>query len=136
MRERPPERIPIVRLGDLLLVTIQVEMHDRLATVLEEDLTAAIVKHRAKGVLIDISSVEVIDSFTARMMSEIATISRLLAAQTVVVGMRPSVAITLVEMGLLLSGVQTALNIDLGMALLQSAPGETPSRRSDEDHPL
>lgn len=136
MRERPPERIPIVRLGDLLLVAIQVEMHDRLATVLEEDLAAAIVKHRAKGVLIDISAVEVIDSFTARMMSEIATISRLLAAKTVVVGMRPSVAITLVEMGLLLSGVQTALNIDLGMALLQSAPGETPGRRSDEDHPL
>lgn len=136
MRERPPERIPIIRLGDLLLVAIQVEMHDRLATVLEEDLTAAIIKHRAKGVLIDVSAVEVIDSFTARMMSEIATISRLLAAQTVVVGMRPSVAITLVEMGLLLSGVQTALNIDLGMALLQSAPGETPGRQSDEDHPL
>jgi len=119
--ERPLERIPIIRLGDFLLVAIQVEMHDRLAMVLEDDLTAAIVKQRAKGVLIDISAVEVIDSFTARMLSEIATISRLLAAQTVVVGMRPSVAITLVEMGLLLAGVQTALNIDLGMDLLRSA---------------
>jgi rsbT antagonist protein RsbS len=113
------DRIPILKLGDALLVTIQVDMHDRLATALEEDLTAKIVAHSAKGVLIDISALEIVDSFIGRMLDNIAAVSRILDADTVVVGMRPAVAITLVELGLSLSGVRTALNVDRGMALIQ-----------------
>ena len=115
------ERIPILRMGQYLLVTIQVDMHDRLAMTLQDDLTERIVKDRARGVLIDISSLEVVDSFIGRMLANIAGISRVLDAETVVVGMRPAVAITLVELGMSLPGVRTALNVDQGMTLLQTA---------------
>ena len=114
------ERIPILRMGRYLLVTIQVDMHDQLALALQDDLTQRIVADRAKGVLIDISSLDVVDSFIGRMISNIAAMSRVLDASTVVVGMRPAVAITLVELGLNLEGVRTALNVDKGMALLQA----------------
>src|SRR5262245_7197522 len=110
-------------MGQYLLVTIQVDMHDRLATALQDDLTERIVKTRAKGVLIDISSLEVIDSFIGRMLGNIAAMSRVLDAHTVVVGMRPAVAITLVERGLSLPGLKTALNVEQGMALLRGAVG-------------
>ncbi len=113
------DRIPILKLGDCLLVTIQVDMHDRLANALQEDLTNRIVSHSARGVLIDISALEIVDSFIGRMLDNIAAISRILDARTVVVGMRPAVAITLVELGLTLEGVQTALNVERGMALIQ-----------------
>ena len=112
------DRIPILKIGDALLVTIQVDMHDRLAMALEEDLTAKIVSARARGVLIDISALEIVDSFIGRMLDNIAAVSRMLDADTVVVGMRPAVAITLVELGLSLSGVRTALNVERGMALI------------------
>jgi rsbT antagonist protein RsbS len=113
------DRIPILKLGNALLVTIQVDMHDRLANALEEDLTNKIVTLGAKGVLIDISALEIVDSFMGRMLDNIAAVSRILDAETVVVGMRPAVAITLVELGLSLSGVRTALNVDLGMELIR-----------------
>src|SRR5687767_7608975 len=113
------EKIPILRMGRFLLVTIQVDMHDRLALQLQDDLTERIVKDRAHGVLLDISSLEVVDSFIGRMISNIAAMARVLDAQTVVVGMQPAVAITLVELGLSLEGVRTALNVDKGMALLR-----------------
>ena len=112
------ERIPILRVGELLLVTIQVDMHDRLVMRLQDDLTESIVAHRAKGVLIDISALDIVDSFIGRMINNTAAMARVLDAQTVVVGMQPAVAITLVELGLSLQGVQTALNVDKGMALL------------------
>lgn len=112
------EKIPILRMGRFLLVTIQVDMHDRLALQLQDDLTDRIVKDRAHGVLIDISSLEVVDSFIGRMISNIAAMASVLDARTVVVGMQPAVAITLVELGLSLEGVRTALNVDKGMALL------------------
>ena len=114
------ERIPILKLGKALIVTIQVDMHDRLAVALEEDLTTRIVSTGARGVLIDISALEIVDSFIGRMLDNIAAVSRILDADTVVVGMRPAVAITLVELGLSLSGVKTALNVERGMALIQS----------------
>ncbi|HEV7715631.1 MAG TPA: STAS domain-containing protein [Steroidobacteraceae bacterium] len=113
------EKIPILRMGRFLLVTIQVDMHDRLALQLQDDLTQRIVSDRAHGVLIDISSLEVVDSFIGRMISNIAAMASVLDAQTVVVGMQPAVAITLVELGLSLEGVRTALNVDKGMALLR-----------------
>ena len=113
------ERIPILKMGNALLVTIQVDLHDRLAAVLEEDLTNKIVSARAKGVLIDISALEIVDSFMGRMLDNIASVARILDADTVVVGMRPAVAITLVELGLSLSGVKTALNVERGMKLIQ-----------------
>jgi rsbT antagonist protein RsbS len=112
------ERIPILRMGDLLLVTIQVDMHDRLAMTLQDDLTERIVRDRAKGVLIDISALDLVDSFIGRMISNTAAMARVLDAQTVVVGMQPAVAITLVELGLTLHGVKTALNVEKGMTLL------------------
>ena len=115
------ERIPILRMGRFLLVSIQVDMHDRLAVALQDDLTSKISSSRARGVLIDISALDVVDSFIGRMISNIAAMSRVLDAQTVVVGMRPAVAITLVELGLDLAGVRTALNVEKGMALLQLA---------------
>lgn len=114
------ERIPILKMGSYLLVTIQVDMHDRVAMTLQEELTEQIVSQKARGVLLDISSVNVVDSFIGRMIGNIAGISRVLDAETVVVGMRPAVAITLVELGMALSGVRTALNVDAGMALLKS----------------
>lgn len=113
------ERIPILKMGRYLLVTIQVDMHDRIALALQDDLTDRIVKTRARGVLIDISSLEIVDSFIGRMLGNIAAMARILDAQTVVVGMQPSVAITLVELGLSLTGIRTALNVEKGMALLQ-----------------
>ena len=119
------ERIPILKMGDSLLVSIQVDMHDRLAMTLQDDLTARIVSSRARGVLIDISSLELVDSFIGRMLANIAAMSRVLDAETVVVGMRPAVAITLVELGMSLPGVRTALNVDLGMALLRSSLSST-----------
>lgn len=112
------ERIPILRMGDLLLVTIQVDMHDRLAMQLQDDLTERIVSDGAKGVLIDISALDLVDSFIGRMISNTAAMARVLDARTVVVGMQPAVAITLVELGLTLHGVKTALNVEKGMALL------------------
>ncbi|NGZ83681.1 STAS domain-containing protein [Duganella aceris] len=112
------ERIPILRIGDLLLVTIQVDMHDRLAMTLQDDLTERIVRDAAKGVLIDISALDLVDSFIGRMISNTAAMARVLDAQTVLVGMQPAVAITLVELGLTLPGVKTALNVEKGMALL------------------
>ena len=105
-------------MGDLLLVTIQVDMHDRLAMTLQDDLTERIVRDNAKGVLIDISALDLVDSFIGRMISNTAAMARVLDARTVVVGMQPAVAITLVELGLTLHGVKTALNVEKGMALL------------------
>jgi rsbT antagonist protein RsbS len=114
------ERIPILKMGSCLLVTIQVDMHDRLALALQEDLTDRISKTSARGVLIDISSLEMVDSFIGRMFANIAAMARVLDATTVVVGMQPAVAITLVELGLSLPGVRTALNVERGMALLRT----------------
>jgi rsbT antagonist protein RsbS len=115
------ERIPILKLGVSLIVSIQVDMHDRLAMTLQDDLTEQIVKQRARGVLIDISALEIVDSFIGRMLANIAAMARVLDAATVVVGMRPAVAITLVELGLALPGVQTALNVEKGMALIEAS---------------
>ena len=113
------ERIPILKMGRFLLVTIQVDMHDRLALALQDDLTQRIVRDSARGVLIDISSLEIVDSFIGRVLGNIAAMSRVLDAETVVVGMQPAVAITLVELGLSLPGVRTALNVERGMELLR-----------------
>ncbi len=115
------DRIPILKLGDFLLVTIQVDMHDQLAMVLQEELTNRIVTDSARGVLIDISTLDIVDSFIGRMLSNIAGMARVLDAETVVVGMQPSVAITLVELGLSLPGIRTALNVDRGMNLLKAS---------------
>jgi rsbT antagonist protein RsbS len=115
------ERIPVLRIGRCLLVSIQVDMHDRLAITLQDDLTQRIVQDRAKGVLIDISSLDVVDSFIGRTIGNIAAMSRVLDAHTVLVGMQPAVAITLVELGLELPGVRTALNVERGMAMLAGA---------------
>jgi rsbT antagonist protein RsbS len=118
------DRIPILKIGSFLLVTVQVDMHDRLAMQLQDDLTSRIVQVRARGVLIDISTLEIVDSFIGRMIANIAAMARVLDAETVVVGMQPAVAITLVELGLSLEGVRTALNVDKGMALLQQRLGD------------
>jgi len=112
------ERIPILRMGTFLLITIQVDMHDRLAMQLQDDVTARIAEWGSGGVLIDISSLEIVDSFIGRMLANIAAMSRVLGAETVVVGMQPAVAITLVELGMSLPGVRTALNVEAGMELL------------------
>ncbi|MGV7210523.1 STAS domain-containing protein [Oxalobacteraceae bacterium A2-2] len=117
------ERIPILRIGKLLLVSIQVDMHDRLAMALQDDLTERIVQEHAKGVLIDISALDLVDSFIGRMISNTAAMARVLDAETVLVGMQPAVAITLVELGLTLPGVKTALNVEKGMALLGKLGG-------------
>ena len=113
-------RIPILRIGKLLLVSIQVDMHDEVAIALQDDLTNAVTHHNAKGVLIDISAVEMVDSFIARVIANLSSMSRILDATTVVVGMQPAVAITLVELGVSMEGVRTALNVERGMALLQA----------------
>jgi rsbT antagonist protein RsbS len=115
------EKIPILRMGEFLLVTIQVDMHDRLAIALQDDLTNRISQTGARGVLIDISSLEIVDSFIGRMIGNIAAMSRVLDAETVVVGMQPAVAITLVELGMSLPGVKTALNVDAGMEHLRQS---------------
>ena len=127
------ERIPILRMGDFLLVTIQVDMYDQLAMTLQDDLTSAISKTSARGVLIDISSLEMVDSFIGRMLANISSMSRVLDAETVVVGMQPAVAITLVELGMSLTGVKTALNVEKGMILLRSAAGWEPQGADGAD---
>jgi rsbT antagonist protein RsbS len=119
------ERIPILKMGNFLLVTIQVDMHDRLAMTLQDDLTNRIAQTQAHGVLIDISGLEIVDSFIGRVLGNIARMSRVLDAETVVVGMQPAVAITLVELGLSLTGIRTALNVEKGMSLLRSSLNET-----------
>ena len=132
------ERIPILKMGPVLLVSIQVDMHDQLAMTLQDDLTDRIVKTRARGVLIDISSLEVVDSFIGRMLGNIAAMSKVLDAETVVVGMRPAVAITLVELGMSFSGVRTALNVERAMEMLQVATADgpaTPGEGADGRHP-
>jgi rsbT antagonist protein RsbS len=113
------ERIPILRMGKCLLVTIQVDMHDQLAMALQNDLATAIAARESRGVLIDISGLEMVDSFIGRMIANTAAMGRILDAETVVVGMRPSVAITLVELGLSLPGIHTALDVERGLALLE-----------------
>src|SRR4030081_1482094 len=118
------ERIPILRMGQFLLVTIQVDMHDRLAVQLQDDLTEKISEWSSRGVLIDISTLEIVDSFIGRMLANIAAMARVLDAETVVVGMQPAVAITLVELGMSLSGVRTALNVETGMELLYELRGD------------
>jgi len=126
------ERIPILRMGEFLLVTIQVDMHDRLATVLQDDLANRISATRARGVLIDISALDMVDSFIARMFGDIAQMARVMDAETALVGMQPSVAITLAEMGVSLTGVRTALNVEKGMALLRAKMEE---ERADDHAP-
>lgn len=126
------ERIPILKMENFLLVTIQVDMHDQLAMTLQDDLTNKIVETGARAVLIDISALDIVDSFIGRMLAGIAGMAKILDAHTVVVGMQPAVAITLVELGLELDGIMTALNVDRGMALLRKLlPAET--RLEDED---
>ncbi|MGA3185599.1 MAG: STAS domain-containing protein [Bryobacteraceae bacterium] len=126
------DRIPLLKIGDFLLVTVQVDMHDRLAVALQDDLTERIVATRARGVLIDISALDIVDSFIGRMLGNIAGMARVLDAETVVVGMQPSVAITLVELGLSLPGIRTALNIDRGMDLLRAAASEETGETSSD----
>ena len=124
------EQIPILQLGHFLLVTIQVELHDELAMTLQDDLTNKLAKTGARGVLIDISALEIVDSFIGRALAQIAGISRVMDATTVLTGMRPAVAITLVELGVTLAGIKTALNVDMGMRLLRESmdePGEASS---------
>ncbi|PHM06656.1 STAS domain-containing protein [Nostoc sp. 'Peltigera malacea cyanobiont' DB3992] len=133
------ESIPILKMGNFLLVTIQVDMHDRLAMTLQEDLTNRITQTHAHGVLIDISGLDIVDSFIGRILGNIARISRVLDTETVVVGMQPAVAITLVELGMSLTGIRTALNVEKGMALLRSSFNETTNQitstkwRADDD---
>ena len=123
------ERLPILRIGQNLLVSIQVDLDDQTVLNLQDDLAEQVVKHGARGVIIDITAAEIVDSFVGRMLATIASISRLLDAETVVVGMRPAVAITLVELGLSLGGVRTALNLELGLAILaeRSTPRTAPA---------
>ncbi|SDV48076.1 STAS domain-containing protein [Chitinasiproducens palmae] len=126
------ERIPILKVGGYLLVTIQVELHDQLALTLQDDLTEKISSTGARGVLIDISALDIVDSFIGRTLAHISSMARVLDAATVLVGMQPAVAITLVELGLHLPGVQTALNVERGMALLESALVEHDDDSDDE----
>jgi rsbT antagonist protein RsbS len=125
------DQIPILQMGNILLVTIQVDMHDRLVMALQDNLTNRISETGARGVLIDISALDMVDSFIGRMIGNIASMSRVLDAETVVVGIRPAVAITLVELGLSLPGVRTALNVEKGMSVLHATMG--PGPREDVD---
>jgi rsbT antagonist protein RsbS len=125
-------RIPVLKLGHLLLVSIHVDMHDRMALALQEDLAERIVQTSARGVLIDISGLELVDSFIGRMLADIAGIARVLDAETVVVGMRPAVAITLVELGLSLPGVQTALTVERGMAMLPAPVADAAGEEAED----
>ena len=127
------EKIPILRMGRFLLVTIQVDLYDQLAENLESDLVSMVKKCDARGVLIDVSAVSIIDSFMGRILGNIASMSKIMDAETVVVGMQPAVAITLVELGLPLKGVHTALNVEKGMELLQSKVNEDTWTESDDD---
>lgn len=127
------ERIPILKLGRFLLVTVQVDMHDRLAMQLQDDLTTKIAQTDARGVLIDISALEIVDSFIGRMLANISAMARVLDAETVVVGMQPAVAITLVELGLSLTGVRTALNVERGMDLLNASLANESVHVEDDD---
>ena len=129
------ERIPILRMGDVLLVSIQVDMHDHLVVALREDLTERIVATSARGVMIDISGLEIVDSFIGRMIGQIAAVGAILDATTVVVGMSPAVAITLVELGMSLPGVRTGLNVERGLEILREALGSEsdPDREGDRD---
>lgn len=122
------ERVPVLRIGDVLLVSIQVDLEDQTVLNLQEDLAEQIVSRAARGVVIDITAVEIVDSFVGRVLATIASISRLLDAETVVVGMRPAVAITLVELGLSLGGVRTALDLEKGLALLRRSAADTDRR--------
>ena len=126
------ERIPVLRMGSLLLVTIQVDMHDKLALQLQDDVTHHIAEYGSTGVLIDISSLEIVDSFIGRMLANIAAMSRVLGADTVVVGMQPAVAITLVELGMSLPGVRTALSAEAGMELLMNGAADAGSGSENE----
>lgn len=129
------DRIPILKMGPFLLVTIQVDLYDRLALNLESDLIQKVSQTDARGVLIDISAVGIVDSFMGRILNNIATMSRIMDAETVVVGMQPAVAITLVELGLTLTGVHTALNVEKGMELLQKKIGSDASEGGElHDH--
>ena len=130
------ERIPILQVGEFLLVSIQVDLHDSLAMTLQDDLTARLVKVRAKGVLIDISALEIVDSFIGRIMGNMASLISMLGAHSVVVGMQPAVAMTIIELGMSLSNVRTALNVDQGVALLRTLadPGEDEGRRAGGDN--
>ena len=128
------ERIPILRMGGFLLVTIQVDMHDKLALTLQDDLTERIAEVGAKGVLIDISSLEIVDSFIGRTLANIASMARVLDAETVVVGMQPAVAITLVELGMSLPGIRTALNVESGMEFLRQTVPDYQERDDDGDY--
>ncbi len=131
------DRIPILQIGETLIVTIQVDMHDRLAMKLQDDLTSRISATSAKGVLIDISALEIVDSFIGRLLANISGMARILDAQTVVTGMQPAVAITLVELGLSLPGIKTALNVERGMSMLRLAMEPEPEAedRGDLDAP-
>jgi rsbT antagonist protein RsbS len=128
------DRIPILKMGQYLLVTIQVDLYDRLALDLESDLISRITQTNARGVLIDISAVSIVDSFMGRILSNIASMARILDAATVVVGMQPAVAITLVELGLSLTGVHTALNVELGIDLLRTKTGGTVDLSDYDEH--
>ena len=126
------DRIPILKMGHVLLVTIQVDMHDQIALALQDDLTSQIEKTGVRGVLIDISALEMVDSFIGRMIANISGMAKILGARTVLVGMRPAVAITLVELGLTLPGVKTALNVERGVEYLQRDGDETGDRHDDD----
>ena len=130
-----PDRIPIIKLGEFLLVSIQVDMHDRLAISLQDDITTQVVKTRAKGVLIDISWLEMVDSFIGRLLSNMAAMTRALGAEAILVGMRPAVAITIVELGLSLPTMRTALNVEKGMALLRTLASPAMGDHSHEFSP-
>ena len=127
------DRIPILRLGKFLLVTIQIDLYDRLATTLESDLVHMVNKTQAKGVLIDISALSIVDSFMGRILGNIGSMSKIMDAETVVVGMQPAVAITLIELGLSLKGVHTALNVERGMQLLKEKIGSNYEEELEDD---